>query len=110
MDLGSVQAFNTVIINWENAYAAQYQIQYTNQDPATNPIWNVAFTNNAGAGGTETLNFPTVQARYVRMYGTLRSGNFGYSIFEFQVYNVAQCGGPTERYTINSSNPYAGAG
>jgi hypothetical protein len=105
VDLGSVQAFNTVIINWENAYAAQYQIQYTNQDPTTNPTWNVAYTNNAGAGGTETLNFPTVQARYVRMFGTLRGGNYGYSIYEFQVYNVAQCGGPTERYTINTTNP-----
>jgi beta-galactosidase len=104
VDLGSVQSFNTVIINWENAFAAQYQIQYTNQDPTTNPTWNVAFTNNAGAGGTETLNFPTVQARYVRMFGTLRGGNFGYSIFEFQVYNVAQCGGPNERYTINTTN------
>jgi beta-galactosidase len=105
VDLGSVQAFNTVIINWENAFAAQYQIQYTNQDPATNPVWSVAYDNKAGVGGTETLNFPTVQARYVRILGTLRSGNFGYSIFEFQVYNVAQCGGSNERYTVNSSNP-----
>jgi beta-galactosidase len=105
VDLGSVQAFNTVIINWENAYAAQYQIQYTNQDPATNPTWNVAYTNNAGTGGTETLNFPTVQARYIRMYGTQRATQYGYSIYEFQVYNVAQCGGPAERYTVSSSNP-----
>ncbi|WP_260736045.1 immunoglobulin domain-containing protein [Tunturiibacter lichenicola] len=105
VDLGSVQAFNTVIINWENAYAAEYQIQYTNADPATNPTWNVAITNNNGAGGTETLNFNTVQARYIRLFATQRSGNFGYSVYEFQVYNVPQCGGPTERYTINSSNP-----
>ncbi len=105
VDLGSVQSFNTVIINWENAYATQYQIQYTNADPSTNPVWNVAFTNNAGTGGVETLNFPTVQARYIRMYGTQRDTQYGYSIYEFQVYNVAQCGGPTERYTVNSANP-----
>jgi beta-galactosidase len=105
VDLGSVQSFNTVIINWENAYAAQYQIQYTNADPSTNPTWNVATTNNAGVGGTETLTFNTVQARYIRILGTLRSGTFGYSIYEFQVYNVASCGGPTERYTVSSVNP-----
>ena len=105
VDLGSVQSFNTAIIHWENAYAAQYQIQYTNQDPATNPTWNVAYTNNAGAGGTETLNFPTVQGRYIRMYGIQRATQYGYSVYEFQVYNVAQCGGPTERYTVNSANP-----
>ena len=104
VDLGSVQAFNTVIINWENAYATQYQILYTSQDPATNPTWSVATTNNAGAGGTETLNFPTVSGRYIRMNGIQRATQYGYSLYEFQVYNVPQCGGSTERYTVNSSN------
>jgi beta-galactosidase len=105
VDLGSIQSFNTVIINWENAYATQYQILYTSADPSTNPTWNVAYTNNAGVGGTETLNFPTVTARYIRMNGIQRATQYGYSIYEFQVYNVAQCGGATERYTVNSSNP-----
>ena len=99
-----MQAFNTVIINWENAFAAQYQIQWTNEDPATSPTWNVAATNNAGAGGTETVTFNTVQARYIRLFATKRSGTFGYSLFEFQVYNVPTCGGPTERYTISTAN------
>jgi hypothetical protein len=105
VDLGSVQSFNTVIINWENAYATQYQILYTSADPSTNPTWNVAYTNNTGTGGTETLSFPTVQGRYIRMQGIQRATQYGYSLFEFQVYNVAQCGGSTERYTVNSSDP-----
>ena len=104
IDLGSVQSFNTVIINWENAYATQYQILYTSQDPSTNPQWQTATTNNAGVGGTETLNFPTVSGRYIRLNGTQRATQYGYSLYEFQVYNVAQCGGSTERYTVNSSN------
>ena len=105
VDLGSVQSFNTVIINWENAYATQYQILYTSADPSTNPNWQVADSNNAGVGGTETRTFPTVQGRYIRMQGIQRSTQYGYSIYEFQVYNVPQCGGSAERYTINSSNP-----
>ena len=104
VDLGSSQSFNTVVITWEAAYAAQYQIQYTNADPATNPVWSVATTNNAGAGGTETLTFPTVQARYIRMYGEVRGGNYGYSMWEFQVYNIPQLGASTERYSTSSSN------
>ncbi len=104
VDLGSIQAFNTVIINWENANATQYQILYTSQDPSTNPQWQTATINNAGVGGTETLNFPTVSGRYIRMNGTQRATQYGYSMYEFQVYNVAQCGGSTERYTVNSSN------
>jgi beta-galactosidase len=105
IDLGSTQQFNTVVINWENAYATQYQILYTNQDPSTNPTWNVAYTNNAGVGGTETLNFPTVTGRYIRLLGTQRATQYGYSVYEFQVYNVPQCGGATERYTVNAANP-----
>jgi beta-galactosidase len=105
IDLGSAQPFNTVIINWENAYATQYQILYTNADPATNPTWNVAYTNNAGAGGTETLNFPTVTGRYIRLQGIQRATQYGYSVYEFQVYNVAQCCTATDRYTVNASTP-----
>jgi len=104
IDLGSVQSFNTVIINWENASATQYQILYTSQDPSTNPQWQTATTNNTGVGGTEALNFPTVSGRYIRLNGTQRATQYGYSLYEFQVYNVPQCGGATERYTVNSSN------
>jgi beta-galactosidase len=105
IDLGSTQSFNTVVINWENAYATQYQILYTNADPATNPTWNVAYANNAGAGGTETLNFPTVTGRYIRLNAIQRATQYGYSVYEFQVYNVAQCCGTTDRYTVNPSTP-----
>ncbi len=105
VDLGSVQRFNTVILNWEHAYAAQYQIEYTSADPATNPTWTVAVINNAGADETKTLTFPTVQARYVRVKGTLRGTNYGYSLWEFQVYNLPELGGPAERYSVSSTNP-----
>ncbi len=104
IDLGSVQAFNTVVLTWENAYAAQYQIQYTNADPATNPTWTTATTNSAGAGGAETLTFPTVQARYVRLYATERATQYGYSLYEFQAYNIAQLGAATERYSTSPAN------
>ena len=40
-----------------------------------------------GTGGNET--FPvSVTARYVRMYGTARATQFGYSIFELHVYGL----------------------
>jgi beta-galactosidase len=100
IDLGSAKPFNTVILYWENAYASQYQIQYSNDQ--TN--WTTAYTNNAGTGGIEQLTFTTVTARYVRMYGTQRATQYGYSLFEFQVYDVATCGGSTERYTLEGTN------
>lgn len=105
VDLGSPQSFNTIIIYWENAYAAQYAIQYTNGDPTVESNWQTAFSNPNGTGKIDQESFPTVQGRYIRVLGQLRSGNYGYSIYEFQVYNVAQCGGATERYTVSSTSP-----
>jgi hypothetical protein len=104
VDLSSVKSFNTVYIYWENAYAVNYTIQYSTD----NVNWSNALvvTGNVGGDGmVDERNFPTVQGRYIRIYCTLRGGQYGYSIWELQVYNVPQCGGSTERYTISSSNP-----
>jgi beta-galactosidase len=98
IDLGSVQAFDNVILYWEAAYANTYQIQYSND----NVNWSVAYNNTKGVGGVENLAFPTVQGRYIRMYGETRATAYGYSLYEFQVYDVAQCGGAGERYTVLS--------
>jgi hypothetical protein len=99
VDLGAVRAFNTVVLYWEAAFATQYQIQFSNDAQA----WSVAATNTNGHGGVETVSFPTVQARFVRMLGQVRATTFGYSLFELQVYGVAQCGGAGERFTVLSS-------
>ena len=100
IDLGIAKPFDTVVLYWENAYATQYQIQYSND----NQNWSVAYNNPQGVGGVETLSFPTVTARYVRMYGTARATQYGYSLYEFQIYDVAQCGGPSERYTLQGNS------
>ncbi|MDC0713634.1 discoidin domain-containing protein [Stigmatella sp. ncwal1] len=99
VDLGTVKALNTVVLYWEAAYATQYQIQYSNDGQA----WYLAASNTNGQGGVETVSFPTVQGRYVRMYGQARATTYGYSLYELQVYNVPQCGGAGERFTVLSS-------
>ena len=93
-DMGSVKAFDRVVLTWENAYASAYQIQVSPDNNAWTTIQTVA-----GKGGTETVNFPTTSSRYVRMLGTARATTFGYSLYEMQVFDVPQCGGSTERYT-----------
>jgi hypothetical protein len=87
------------VLAWEAAFATQYQIQFSN-DAVT---WSVAATNASGHGGVETVSFPTVQGRFVRMFGQVRATAFGYSLFELQVYNVPQCGGAAERFSVLSS-------
>ena len=51
-------------------------------DPATKTYSRSATTT--GPGGTETLNI-TGSGRYIRMNGTQRATQFGYSLWEFQV-------------------------
>ncbi|MES2932510.1 MAG: beta-1,3-glucanase family protein, partial [Pseudomonadota bacterium] len=60
--------------------------------------WTTAYTQTAGAGGTETLNFPTVNGRFIRMTGTTRGTPYGYSLYEFEVYYDAVVNNPN--YTI----------
>ncbi len=76
---------NQVILRWEDAYGKAYRIQVS-QDSAT---WTDVFSQAAGVGGVENLSFAPVSARYVRMYGTARGTQYGYSLYEFEVYGPA---------------------
>jgi beta-glucosidase len=83
VDLGSEQNICSVGILWEAAYATAFQIQVSND----NTNWTTAYSTTTGAGGNETFNISTT-ARYIRMYGTVRATQWGYSIFEFDVYGL----------------------
>ena len=83
VDLGSQQQICSVSLLWEAAYATAFQIQVSND----NNVWNTVYSTTTGAGGNETFPISTT-ARYIRMYGTARGTQFGYSIFEFDVYGL----------------------
>jgi hypothetical protein len=82
VDLGSSQPICRVTLNWETAYATAYQIQ-TSAD-GTN--WTTIYSTTTGTGGTQTLNVSGT-GRYIRMYGTARATQYGYSLWEFQVFS-----------------------
>src|SRR6202034_2598578 len=88
VDLGSSQAICQVTLDWENAYATAFQIQ-TSPD-GTN--WTTIYSTTSGTGGTQTLNVSGT-GRYVRMYGTARATQYGYSLWEFGVYGTGSGGG-----------------
>ena len=90
VDLGSSTSICKVVLQWETASGKAYQIQ-TSPD-GTN--WTTIYSTTNGPGGTETLNVSGT-GRYIRMYGTARSTQYGYSLWEFQVYGsggVTTCG------------------
>ncbi|HEY1486800.1 MAG TPA: discoidin domain-containing protein, partial [Micromonosporaceae bacterium] len=90
VDLGQSASISQVVLNWEAAYATAFQIQ-TSTD-ATN--WTTIYSTTTGTGGIQTLNI-TGTGRYVRMNGTARATQYGYSLWEFQVYGTIGGGGGT---------------
>ena len=84
VDLGSSQTICQVGLNWETAYATAFQIQVSTD----NTNWTTIYSTTTGTGGNQTLNV-TGTGRYIRMYGTARATQYGYSLWEFQVYTTA---------------------
>ncbi len=82
VDLGKQEKIGKIILKWENAYAKSYELQISNDARK----WKTVKTIVDGKGNTETLSFDTQRAQYVRMKGKKRATQFGYSIYEMEVY------------------------
>ncbi|MEY9835677.1 discoidin domain-containing protein [Streptacidiphilus sp. EB103A] len=82
VDLGSVQSICQVVLNWETAYATAFQLQ-TSNDGTT---WSTIYSTTTGTGGVQTLNV-TGSGRYLRMNGTARATQYGYSLWELQAFS-----------------------
>ncbi len=85
VDLGAVHALAGVRLDWEMAYASDYEIQ-ASDDGAT---WTTLVSVAGGDGGTDVHNLSGT-GRYVRMLGTQRGTVFGYSLWNFEVYGTNQ--------------------
>lgn len=83
VDLGSSHRVSRVRLNWETAYARAYRVQ-TSQD---GNAWTDVYSTSAGDGGIDDLTVSGT-GRYVRVYGTARATQWGYSLWEFEVYGV----------------------
>ncbi len=84
VDLGSTRTINRVRLVWEAAYGKNYQIQ-TSADANT---WTTIATITNGNGGEDDNTGLNASTRYVRIYGTARGTQWGYSLFTFQVYGT----------------------
>lgn len=84
IDLGRDYTFNKVVLNWEAAYGKQYKIQVSTDGSQ----WTDVYTELNSNGGVDEIEFPSTNARYVRMQGIKRATGWGYSIYEFKVFNV----------------------
>jgi len=83
VDLGSFKNINEVKLNWETAYANSYKIQVSDNEKTWKEVY---FTTN-GKGEIESIPLSEV-CRYVRMLGEKRSTEYGYSLWEFEIYGT----------------------
>lgn len=83
VDLGADYNINEVKITWETAMASNYLVQVSN-DPG-----NFTTTLKTVTGNSSTTNDWTGlsgHGRYLRIYGTARTTQWGYSILELEAY------------------------
>lgn len=82
VDLGTVRTINGVDLYWD-AGAKTYAIQTSSDGVNWTSIYS---TSNGIAYGHAVLSNLRGSGRYVRMYGTQRATQWGYSIDEMQVW------------------------
>jgi hypothetical protein len=107
IDLQSVYEITGAKIIWEAAASRKFEIQISENGIT----WNTVFSTTSGNGGTDKFTFSAI-ARYIRMYSTARTTEWGNSIYEFEVYGTMFQTGITNRFIEKSfiiyPNPVAG--
>ncbi len=104
VDLGTTRSICGVSLNWEAAYAKAFQIQVSND----NSTWTTIYSTTTGTGGVQNLTV-SGSGRYIRMYGTARATQYGYSLWEFDVYGITSSSPTTtvtaSTYAASSTGP-----
>ncbi|GAA2586248.1 PQQ-dependent sugar dehydrogenase [Actinomadura fulvescens] len=83
VDLGTAKQVGFVNLKWEVAYATEYRIQTS----TGGGVWTTVHTRTGGNGADDWVQFTPVNARWVRMYGVKRATQYGYSLWEMEIYN-----------------------
>ncbi|WP_305787611.1 protein kinase domain-containing protein [Symbioplanes lichenis] len=81
VDLGARYQISQVVLRWENSHATHYRVELSNDAKE----WTTVYSTVSSAGGVATIPVEKVPGRYVRLYGTERSTQYGYSLWEFEV-------------------------
>jgi hypothetical protein len=95
VDLGSARSMSRVSLVWDVSCATAYRIETSNDDST----WTSVYSTTTGDGGTDDIAV-NASARYVRMFGTVRCRDAGYSLQEFQVF-----GSPSSDSLLSQGQP-----
>ncbi|ABC29838.1 conserved hypothetical protein [Hahella chejuensis KCTC 2396] len=88
VDLGEKRSISRVKLLWEAAYAKAYDLQVSN-DAST---WTTVRSVTNADGDIDDLTNLNASGRYVRIKGIKRGTEYGYSLWELEVYGPASGG------------------
>ena len=97
IDFGTVQDFNQIKLFWETAYGKEYFLQVSNDAVS----WTDLVHQTNGFGSIEKWDVQA-SARYLRIYGIKRGTEWGYSLYEVEVFNLPAVGVKDETRRILS--------
>ncbi|MFJ3405617.1 discoidin domain-containing protein [Promicromonospora sp. NPDC090134] len=83
VDLGATYDLSRVVIDWETAFASGYEIQ-TSPDGET---WTAVHTVTDGDGYFDDIDLSGT-GRHVRLYATERATQWGFSLYELEIYGT----------------------
>lgn len=98
VDLGATYVIQEIRLYWEAAYGRDYRIEVS--PDAVN--WQEIYHETNGNGGLDSITVPA-SGRYVRLYGLQRATGWGYSLWEFEIYD-----GPPATPTATPTPPPSG--
>lgn len=99
VDLGARYNICRIALHWETALGKDFKIQVSEDAQNWTDVANI--TGNVSYDNSIPLK---ASGRYVRMYGTQRGTEYGYSLWEFEVYGRPSsntCAAPTNLYTTD---------
>jgi len=100
VDLGKRLNISKVSLMWHTSCAKAYQIQVSDDGTSFTKV----FSTTTGDGGTDDIVVKAT-GRYVRMFGTVRCRDAGYSLAEFKVYGAPQASPSPSRSPSPSPTP-----
>ncbi|MFH1269574.1 MAG: discoidin domain-containing protein [Candidatus Omnitrophota bacterium] len=85
-DFGSPKVLSKIILIWEAAYAADYDILISDD----NQNWKAFKSFKNMGGGTQGINFAPVKTRFVKILGVRKATEFGISLWETLFFGPAE--------------------
>ncbi|GEM_PF-738807 len=99
VDLGSLEKIGKIVIDWEAAYASEYQLLLSLDAVTWTAVAQVANTQQT----IDEIILPAfIEAQFVKFQGIRRATGYGYSFYSFEVYGPKSLAAGSSIPTVSS--------